>query len=169
MVLSCVDGTGPGVHDPATVRVHVTLPAATPAAWSPVGETLYVALRRAGRVEPIVQTAGVVVDSLAVTLTVPLTSGVERFVASGEVRYGGRLLFLAFDAIQLVPAVDTAITLAATYVGPGSRAASYALGARDSVLAQGDTASLLPDVRDSAGQVMSQTCRRATSQRARAW
>lgn len=155
LLVACVDGpTGPGSHTPATVRVRVTLPAATPAVWTPIGETLHVSVRRAGRVDPIVDTAFRVADSLVATLNIPLAYAVERFVATAEVRYGGLLLFLGFDALQLSAAVDTVVTVAASYVGPGARAATFALGARDSSLAPGDTASLLPLVRDSAALVI---------------
>src|SRR6185503_1419776 len=151
---ACVDGpTGPGSHTPATVRLHITLPAATPAIWSPIGETLHVAVRRAGRVDPIVDTV-FRVDSLAATLSIPLAYAVERFVVTAELRYGSLVLFLGFDALQLSAAGDTAVTIATGYVGPGARAATFALGARDTTLAPGDTASLLPLVRDSASLVI---------------
>lgn len=155
LLVACVDGpTGPGNHTPATLRLRVTLPAGTPAAWSPTGETLHVAVRRAGRVDPIVESSFLVGDSLGATLTVPLAYAVERFVVLGEARYDGLLLFIGFDVVQLRAASDTTITVAATYVGPGARAATYALDARDSTLSQGDTASLLPVVRDSSGQLI---------------
>lgn len=65
LLVACVDGpTGPGNHTPATLRLRVTLPAGTPAAWSPTGETLHVAVRRAGRVDPIVESSFLVGDSL---------------------------------------------------------------------------------------------------------
>jgi len=155
VLVGCVDEAfGPGNYDPATVRVALALPAGTPAVWQPVGETLYVSVRRAGRVEPIVQLAAIVTGATEVTLDVPLSQQVERFVATAEVRYGASLLFLAFDVVQLTPGLDTAIILVARYVGPGARAVSYTLGARDSTLIAGDTASLVPLVRDSLGQTI---------------
>jgi alpha-tubulin suppressor-like RCC1 family protein len=152
---ACVDQSfGPGSHAPSTVRVRVTMPAGTPDAWTPVGETLYVSLRRAGRVDPIVDSAFVVVDSLATTLTVPMAYAVERFVVTSEVRYGALLLFVGFEAAQLRADADTVLELALQYVGPGARAASFELGARDSTLLTQDTASLIRVVRDSAGAVI---------------
>ena len=155
VLAGCVDEAfGPGNYDDATVRVALALPAGTPAIWQPLGETLYVSVRRAGRVEPIVQLAAIVTGATELTLDVPLSQQVERFVATGEVRYGASLLFLAFDVVQLTSGLDTAITLVARYVGPGARAVSYTLGARDSTLIAGDTASLVPLVRDSLGQTI---------------
>jgi alpha-tubulin suppressor-like RCC1 family protein/uncharacterized protein YjdB len=150
----CVDVSGPGSYQPANVRVVVTLPAETPAIWSPVGETLHVAVRRAGRTEPIVDSMFVVGNTLEATLTVPLAYSVERFVVNGEVRYRGTLLFLGFEAAQFRSDVDTTVTLVATYVGPGARAATFELGARDSTLSAQDTASLIRLVRDTAGLVI---------------
>ena len=155
VLASCVDSpVGPGDQAPATVTVRVTLPAATPAAWSPIGETVYLAVRRAGRVEPIADTTFVVLDSLGATFDVPLAYAVERFVVSAEVRYDGLVLFLGFEALQLRAAGDTALTLPTIYVGPGARAASFVLGVSDSTLSSLDTASLIRVVRDSAGQVI---------------
>ncbi len=154
-LFACVDGpSGPGSQAPATVRVQVTLPLATPAAWSPIGETMYLSVRRAGRVDPIAETTFVIAGSLTATLTVPLAYATERFVASAEIRYGGVTLFLGFEPAQFRAGGDTALTLVTRYVGPGAKAASFELGARDSTLPALDTASLIRVVRDSAGLVI---------------
>ncbi|MDH5234226.1 MAG: hypothetical protein OEW77_04650, partial [Gemmatimonadota bacterium] len=155
LLVACVDEAfGPGSYDPAILRVAVTLPAGTPSVWEPVGETLYVSVRRAGRVEPIAQTALLITGATELNVDVPLSQAVERFVATAEVRYGASLLFLAFDVVQLTPGLDTAVTLVSRYVGPGAGAVTYALGARDTTLQPGDTASLVPLVQDSLGQTI---------------
>ena len=152
MVFACVDGaSGPGTHRPVNLDVQVTLPVATPPAWSPVGESLYVSIRRAGRVEPIAETTLVVTEALAATLRVPLSYATERFVASAEVRYAGALLFLAFESAELREGSDTTVSLAAQYVGPGARTATFELLASDSSLAPQDTARLIRLARDSSG------------------
>jgi hypothetical protein len=151
--VACVDTAfGPGARSAAGLRVSVTLPAMTPAAWAPDGETLHVVVRRAGRVEPVIDTAMVIAGEASMVLQVPLSQATERFVATAEVKYGASVLFLGFDVVQLDAGLDTALTLVARYVGPGAGAASYTLGARDSSLAPGDTASLMPQVQDSLGQ-----------------
>lgn len=152
---ACVDETfGPGNQTPGTVQVALTLPPATPAIWSPTGETLHVQVRRAGQVTPVLDTSVVIGATLGLSLVVPLEQSVEQFVATAEVRYGPLLMFLGFDAVLLHAGEDTSITMQAEYVGPGARAASYGLGARDSTLQAGDTASLTPAVLDSAGQTI---------------
>ncbi len=152
-VLSCVEGpTGPGSQPPSSVAVSVSLPAGTPAIWFPTGESLHVVVRRAGRAEPIADTTLLIAGSLEAALTVPMSQSLEGFVATAEVLYSGSVYFIALEALRLRAASDTAITLAATYVGPGARAASFALSLRDSTLRRGDTTSLMPLVRDSAGQ-----------------
>jgi dipeptidyl aminopeptidase/acylaminoacyl peptidase len=154
LLFACVDGpTGPGSQVPARVRLDVLLPARTPASWLPRGDTLRVLVRRAGRVEPILDTADVA-DSLTARLVVPLEQAVERFVASAEVVYAGQVLFLAFDAIQLRAGLDTAITLTAVYVGPGGAATSLAVAATDSTLESGDTTRIVPTALDSLGQLL---------------
>ena len=152
VVADCVEGpTGPGSQDPARVRVELVLPAGTPDAWLPQGDTLRILVRRAGRVEPIVDTAGVT-DSLAATVVVPLDQAVERFVATAELVYGGQVMFLAFEAVQLRAALDTTIVLMAEYVGPGGAAASLTVAAADSTLEGGDTTTVVPTALDSIGQ-----------------
>lgn len=155
LTMSCYDGvTGPGNQEPSRVAVTVTLPAATPAIWFPVGETLHLTVRRAGRTDAIVDTALTIADSLRGTVTVPLAQSIERFVATGEILYGDEVFFLAFDAIQLRAGIDTSITLAATYVGPGANAFAFALAPRDTALRKSDTTRLLPTVTDSLAQVI---------------
>jgi alpha-tubulin suppressor-like RCC1 family protein/uncharacterized protein YjdB len=155
LAFGCVDSlSGPGNYKPANVRVVMTLPAETPAVWSPVGETLHVAVRRAGRTEPIIDSTFVIGNSLEATLTVPLAYSVERFVITSEVRYRGTLLFLGFEAAQFRSDIDTTVTLATTYVGPGARAATFELLARDTTLSAQDTASLIRVVRDTSGLVI---------------
>jgi len=154
LLFACVEGpTGPGNQLPARLRVDVLLPAGTPAAWLPNGDSLRVLVRRAGRVEPILDTA-LVADPLTAQLVVPLEQAVERFVATAELAYGGRLLFIAFDAVQLRAGLDTAITLAAVYVGPGGGAAVLTAAAADSTLSRGDTTRVVPTALDSLGQTL---------------
>jgi len=154
VVADCIEGpTGPGNQTPARVRVEVVLPGGTPAAWLPAGDTLRILVRRAGRVEPVVDTAGVA-DSLAATVLVGLDQAVERFVATAELVYEGQVMFLAFDAIQLSAGLDTAITLTAVYVGPGGAATSLAVAAADSTLESGDTTRIVPTALDSLGQIL---------------
>lgn len=150
ITLSCYDGvTGPGNQPPADVSVTVMLPAATPAIWYPRGESLHLTVRRAGRTDAIVDTARTIADSLRMALTVPLAQSVERFVATGEVRFADQVYFLAFDVVQLRAGVDTAITLVADYVGPGANAAAFTLVARDTALRRSDTTRVVPHVTDS--------------------
>lgn len=153
--LACVDEAfGPDARGTVSLQVSLVLPASTPAAWAPDGETLHVVVRRAGRVEPVVDTSVVIAGAASMSLLVPLSQAVERFVASAEVKYGATVLFLGFDVVQLRVATDTAVTLVAQYVGPGAGAATYTLAARDSSLAPGDTARLVPQVLDALGQLI---------------
>ncbi len=155
LTMSCYEGvTGPGNQAPSRVAVTVTLPSATPAIWFPTGETLHVTVRRAGRTDAIVDTAVTIADSLHGTVTVPLAQSIERFVATGEILYGDEVFFLGFEAIQLRAGIDTAITLVATYVGPGANAAAFTLSPRDSALRKADTTRLLPKVTDSLARVI---------------
>jgi Tol biopolymer transport system component/alpha-tubulin suppressor-like RCC1 family protein len=155
VAVACLEGpTGLGSHPPVTAAVSLTLPAATPAIWFPTGDSLHVTVRRAGRADPIVDTTVVVADSLQAVVPIPMSQALESFVATAEVLYSGSLYFLGFEALRLRAGADTAVTLAAIYVGPGARAASYALALRDSTLHRGDTTSLMPVVRDSAGQLI---------------
>jgi Tol biopolymer transport system component/alpha-tubulin suppressor-like RCC1 family protein len=152
VVGDCVEGpTGPGSQVPARLRVELVLPAGTPDAWLPSGDTFRILVRRAGRVEPIVDTAGVT-DSLAAVVTVPLDQAVERFVATAELVYGGQVMFLAFEAVQLRAGLDTTIVMMAAYVGPGGAAAILTVAAADSTLAGGDTTTVVPTALDSIGQ-----------------
>ena len=143
----------------------LTLPAATPSVWFPTGESLHVAVRRAGRAEPILDTTFVIADSLRAEFPVPMSQALESFVATAEVLYAGSLYFLAFEALRIRAGADTAIVLDATYVGPGARAASYALSLRDSTLRRGDTTSLVPLVLDSSGQRIENVPARYVSRR----
>lgn len=164
LLAGCIDN-GVGVHAPTDLRLTLVLPPATPAAWYPRGESLHVAVRRAGRAEPIAELTTLIGDSLAATVTVPLEQSVERFVATAEVWIGGQIYFLGFDAVQLRAASDTAVTLTAIYVGPGGAATSLALALRDSTLRRGDTTSVLPDARDSLGRSIANPPTRYVSQR----
>ncbi|HXV87455.1 MAG TPA: Ig-like domain-containing protein, partial [Gemmatimonadales bacterium] len=166
VAVACIEGpTGPGSQPPSAVSVSLVLPPATPPIWFPQGESLHVAVRRAGRAEPIVDTSLVIAASLAADLQVPMSQAVESFVATAEVLYAGSLYFLAFEAIRIRAGSDTAITLAAAYVGPGARAASYALSLNDSTLRRGDTTSLVPVVLDSTGQRIDNVPARYVSRR----
>ena len=154
VMLACVDLAAPGDRVPATVRVHLELPANTPEVWAPIGETLHVAIRRAGRADAIADTTFAVTDSLRAAFTVPLAYAVERFVASADVQYGETVLFIGFEAAELREGADTSLTLIATYVGPGAKAATFELAVADSSLLHQDTARLIRTVRDSGGQTI---------------
>ncbi|MGH7639026.1 MAG: Ig-like domain-containing protein [Gemmatimonadaceae bacterium] len=154
VMLACVDLAAPGDRAPATVRVHLELPGNTPEVWAPIGETLHVAIRRAGRADAIADTTFAVTDSLRAVFTVPLAYAVERFVASADVQYGETVLFIGFEAAELREGADTSLTLVASYVGPGAKAATFELAAADSSLLHQDTARLIRTVRDSGGQTI---------------
>ena len=155
ILFACVDGpTGPGNQPPATLSVQVELPEGTPEIWFPRGDSLRLSVRRAGRVAPVVNTGLVVGDVLGATVTVPMATAIERFVLTAEVVVEGQVLFLAFEAIQLLAAQDTTITLRATYVGPGAAAAEVSLAPDELSIARGDTSRLSVTVLDSLGRDM---------------
>ncbi len=164
--LSCVEGPfGPGNQPAGTLSVGITLPPETPAVWLPAGDTLRIALRRAGRVEPIAETRVAVGGSPPESLTIPFSHSLESFVVSAELVYSGSVYFLGFEAVRLRAGADTTLTIATAYVGPGARAASYALGLQAPMIRRGDTTSLLPTVLDSLGQQIQNVPARYVSRR----
>src|SRR5688572_10096165 len=165
-VLSCVEGPfGPGNQPPGTLSIGFTLPPETPAVWLPAGDTLRLAVRRAGRAQPIATTAVSVSGTPIEALSIPFSHSLESFVVSAEVSYSGVVYFLGFEAVRLRAGVDTTLTVTTRYVGPGARAATYDLGVQTPMIRRGDTTSVVATVLDSLGQQIQNVPARYVSRR----